>query len=262
MITKKLKPITPGTRHQILIDTSMLSKNSNILKKFIKGTKFVAGRSSQTGHITSWHKGGIKIKKNRLINLETGNSVSIIITTFYDPNRSGFLCLKYDFLNKIFRLYSATGNLCSGTILETGFKTENSKIGYSLPLDKIPVGAQVHSIYHTKMNKIVFTKSAGTASQILQKSNTEVKIKLASGKIISISSKIFATIGIISNKNLKLKSLGKAGKVRVKGRRPIVRGVAMNPVDHPHGGQTSGGRPSVSPWGKLTKGVPTKKKYV
>lgn len=262
MILKKLHPKTPGTRHQIIIEKKDLAKNNIILKKYLKGRKFIAGRSPQTGHITTHHRGGIKKKKLRLMTLTFKNAIQILITTFYDSNRNSFVCLKYDFLHKIFGLYPATEELCSGTLLESGLKTENFKMGYILPLDKIPVGTQIHSISNQNKNNIIFTRAAGCSSQILQKSNTDVKIKLTSGKIVSISSKIFATIGVVSNKNFNSKIIGKAGKRRLIGRRPIVRGVAMNPVDHPHGGQTSGGRPSVSPWGKLTKGVPTKKKYV
>lgn len=262
MLIKQLKPRTSGTRHQILIDKSSLAKNNYVLKNNIKGIKYQAGRSSQTGHITVWHKGGILKKKIRLLKLNLENSICIVIATFYDPNRSGFINLKYNFLQQNFEIATATNELATGTLLENGYKSENFKDGFYLPLDKIPVGSQVHSITNSNLNKIMFTKSAGTYSQLLQKTNTEVKIKLSSGKIISISSKIFAAIGAVSNKTLNLKVIGKAGKARLKGKRPIVRGVAMNPVDHPHGGQTSGGRPSVSPWGLLTKGVPTKKKYV
>lgn len=260
MLIKKLNPKTPGTRHQILIDKNCLSKTNYLLKSNIKGIKFQAGRSPQTGHITSWHKGGIKKKVFRILKLNFENTIYIIISTFYDPNRNGYINLKYNFFQSKFELSLATNKLPSGTLLENGYKSENFKPGYFLPLDNIPIGSHIHSITNINLNKIIWTKSAGTSSQLIQKTNKNVKIKLSSGKIISAPLKLFATIGKVSNKSSNLKVIGKAGKARIIGKRPIVRGVAMNAVDHPHGGQTSGGRPSVSPWGKLTKGVSTKKK--
>lgn len=260
MLLKKLKPKTSGTRHQILINKTYLAKKNKIIKKNKKGIKFQAGRSTQTGHITSWHKGGHK--KKIIYNLKENNlnAVFINLLNLYNPNKRSFVSFKYNFFKKKFELCSTTEYVCSGTLLENGIKTENFKHGYFLSLDKIPVGFQINSIANKNTKKIIYTRSAGTSSQILQKSKDFVKIKLASGKIITENIKNFAYIGSVSNKMANALKFGKAGKTRIIGKRPIVRGVAMNAVDHPHGGQTSGGRPSVSPWGKLTKGVPTKKK--
>ena len=132
------------------------------------------------------------------------------------------------------------------------------KIGSKSTLNNIYTGAIINSVF--SKNKSIYAKSAGTYCQVVQKYKNFVKLRLPSGKIIEASLNSIATLGSVSNKNHFLCILGKAGKNRHKSKRPVVRGVAMNPVDHPHGGRTNGGRPSVSPWGKLTKGVPTKKK--
>jgi large subunit ribosomal protein L2 len=130
-------------------------------------------------------------------------------------------------------------------------------------LQNIPAGSIIHSLSFNKKLNSIYIKSAGTFGQLIQKNNFFCKIKLPSSKIIEVSNSAFATIGIVSNSQHSNVVLGKAGRNRNKGIRPSVRGIAMNPVDHPHGGRTNGGRPSVTPWGKPTRGKPTsKKKYV
>ena len=132
---------------------------------------------------------------------------------------------------------------------------------HSTKLKNIPTGSLIHSLTNSfNLDKVCFARAAGTFCQIIQRSVNIIKVRLPSGKIIELSPEVYATVGVLSNAQHNLVYLGKAGRNRLKGRRPIVRGVAMNPVDHPHGGRTNGGRPSVTPWGIPTKGKPTVKK--
>ena len=233
MKLKKIKPTSPGRRHQLILEKSILSKSSNILKSHIKGFKNASGHSTQTGRITVRHKGSGCKNKYRVI------------------------CNQNKNCNNIFIIISIW------TLLENkkNFEEDYIKIGSRLQIKKIPTGALIHSV--SKNNKIIYSKSAGTYCQIIQKFINKCKLKLPSGNVILIKTNAYATIGTIANEYKKLIVLGKAGRARKLNNRPSVRGVAMNPVDHPHGGRTNGGRPCVSPWGKLTRGVPTtKKKYV
>lgn len=260
MLNKKFKATSPALRHQVLIKKNTLCKTNKFLKGNITLIKKRGGRSRQDGHITSWHRGGGNKKKSVLKLQPRLDCFYICIAVIYSASTNSFVVVKFNFLTLKFNFSIHTDKQCIGSLIESGLnhKSMINKYGSCLQLSEIYTGAIINSIF-TK-NKIIYAKSAGVYCQIVQKYKTSVKLKLPSGKIINTYTNLFATLGSVSNKNQSLCVLGKAGKKRYQGKRPIVRGVAMNPVDHPHGGRTNGGRPSVSPWGKLTKGVPTKKK--
>jgi large subunit ribosomal protein L2 len=171
----------------------------------------------------------------------------------YDPYRNSNIVALFDFVNKSYYYRLQPENLKVGSIIESG---NNAKVlnGHTLPLSKIPAGTYLHNVSLLQSGRAILSRSAGTYSILLEKNSVFCKIKLSSGEIKIISNKCLATIGVVSNSSFSQTSLGKAGRSRWLNIRPTVRGVAMNPVDHPHGGgegKTSGGRKgSVSPWGK------------
>jgi large subunit ribosomal protein L2 len=256
----KLKPSTGGTRHQLNIKKNFLSKNNNIIKNFVFGTKKNAGKSSINGRTTVWHKGGgCKSKSRKLESIKNPTS-SVVICTMYDPKRTSFVSLNFDLKTKKFFQNLSTLNVYSGSIISNKLDQNDLSLGDRVTIESIPPGSIVHSLaVNSKDSKTLFARSAGTFCQIIQKQVDSCKIKLPSGSVISVPINSLATLGSISNSQQNLTVVGKAGRNRLKGIRPTVRGIAMNPVDHPHGGRTNGGRPSVTPWGKPTKGKPTVK---
>lgn len=256
MILKKKGKHTPGVRHQLILKKNLLYKNFK-LKFLIKRLKKKSGRNSN-GHITIRHRGGGSKKLFRLINWYNPTKFSIVVGIEYDPNRSCFIARIFDLDTRTYSYILAVKNMYPGTILKRS-KTSaiDIKIGNQMPLLYIPAGSLLSAVGTGQKQKPLFARAAGTACQLLQKGEVVSKIRIPSGKIIYLSSKTLATLGVNSNDVNNLQIVGKAGKNRLKGIRPTVRGVAMNPVDHPHGG--AGGRPSVTPWGKPTKGKPTSK---
>lgn len=260
MILKKIKPTTPSQRNLLKLDNFDL--NHPFIKSKIKNIKKHSGRNN-SGKITIYHKGGGHKKKYRKLNSkEKQNYIGIICSIEYDPYRNAKISAVYDVIkNQYFYIISPL-NIKIGDIVNSGIYAE-FKLGHTLLLNKIPVGSFIYSIYSNKnVNKSQYTKSAGSYSQIINKKKNYSIIKLTSGKIKLISNYSIATIGIVSNNFFFLTTLGKAGRSRWLNKRPTVRGVAMNPIDHPHGGgegKTSGGKMSVSPWGKPTKNGKTKK---
>lgn len=260
MILKKYKPTTPSQRNLVRLNNSNLSKTPFIKSK-IKGLKNNTGTNS-TGKITCRHKGGGNKTRYRKINFDRNNdSIGIIVTIEYDPYRSGNIASIYDFSKKTYYYVLAPTNIRIGDIIKSGKNVEPLN-GNSLPISKIPVGSLIHNVSTKMFKKSEISRSAGTFSQIIEKSPSTVRILLSSGEQRYLSSKCFATIGVVSNESWFLTTVGKAGRSRWSNKRPTVRGVAMNPIDHPHGGgegKTSGGRTSVTPWGKPTKGGKTSK---
>jgi len=260
MIEKKINPITPSQRQTFLLKKNNLSKTFKI-KELTKGFKRSNGRNNQ-GKITVRHRGGghkrlyRKISFNRSQNIE--GYVSKIL---YDPNRSANIAYIKNDRNS--NLILAPEGLKLNQYIKSSPDAE-FKTGNSLPLKNIPIGSLIHniSLYPNSNGKLI--RSAGTSAQLIQKINNKyAKIRLSSGELKLILLSCYATLGVVSNINHKKIKIGKAGRSRWLNRRPSVRGVAMNPVDHPHGGgegKTSGGRPSVTPQGKITKGKPTRKK--
>lgn len=259
MNIKRIKPTTPATRNLIKICNKELNKKP-FLKNKIIGSKNNSGRNN-SGKITVRHIGGGHKQKYRKINYSRTNNFEGIVTSIeYDPNRSSNIAAIYNYIKTEYEYILATKNLKIGDIVKAGINAE-IKNGHSLPLSKIPVGSLINSISPETTSKAKITRSAGTFSQLIEKTTKHARIKLSSGEQRKVSVNCFATIGIISNENFFLTTVGKAGRSRWLNKRPKVRGVAMNPIDHPHGGgegKTSGGKSSsVTPWGKPTKGGKT-----
>jgi large subunit ribosomal protein L2 len=260
MHLKKFNPVTNSLRHHINIRKSMLVKSSIFLKTLSKGLKRFYGRSSVTGRITVRHKGGGCKKVYKKISFINSNKkLGLVLGTFYDSFRTGFVSLVYNYLNKGFFFTLATANIHPGTLIYNNLTLNELKLGCSFILNKIPAGSLIHCL-STKNQYSTFIRSAGTFGQLIQKSSLKNLIRLPSGKIIGVNSNSIMSLGILSNVSHSSIVIGSAGRNRHLGKRPSVRGIAMNPVDHPHGGRTNGGRPSVTPWGIPTKGKPTVKK--
>ncbi len=256
----KLKPITPGQRGTVLVSKKHLSKETPF-KTLTKSINSSGGRNNQ-GKITSRRIGGRVKRKYRLIDFKRNkfNIFAEVIRNEYDPNRSAFISLlKYE--DGEFRYILCPKNLKVGDKIVSGDNVD-IKEGNTLPLKNIPVGSNVHNIEIKPGAGGQLVRSAGTSAQIISKEDSYVQLKLVSGEIRIVNKNSLATIGVLSNADNKNTKLGKAGRNRYLGNRPKVRGVVMNPVDHPHGGgegRTSGGRHPVTPWGVSTKGKKTRK---
>jgi len=255
------KAINLLTQKNLINLSKKILKNTPLIKNCVLGKKNTAGRN-HSGKITVYHKGGGHKKKYRKLNLiRNKDSLGIITSLEYDPYRTAFIASVYDFMNLNYYYIIAPKNLMIGDIIKSGFNAE-AKTGHSLPLMKIPVGSFIHNITLKENKKAQLTRSAGTSSQLIEKTSKYCKIILSSGQHKLFSTTCQATIGIVSNEFSFFKTIGKAGRSRWLNNRPTVRGVAMNPIDHPHGGgegKTSGGRSSVTPWGKPTKNGKTRK---
>ena len=259
MQLKKKNPRTNGLRHQIVLGKNKLSKINTLVKKNIKGLKLHAGRCKNTGSITIRHKGAGVKKNYRIIKFNNKKTNSIVISNNYDPFRNAFISLNFDLIKKQFFNSINTNNVFPGTLINCSENIKILSLGDKTCLKSIPTGSLINNI-SGNLKYAQYIRSAGTFGQLLQKDIDTCKIKLPSNKIIKINIHNFAVIGSVSNSSFNKIVLGKAGKNRYLGIRPTVRGIAMNPVDHPHGGRTNGGRPSVTPWGKPTIGKPTVKK--
>lgn len=256
----KLKPNTSGTRHTVKIDKSLLLKDNFLFKNLLKHNHFFQGRSSINGRITVRHKGSGCKKKYRSLDFSNENTTSIIIAISYDPMRTAFIALNFDLIKKQFFTTLASDFVYAGFIYSCKQHFTYLKFGYRTSLSSIPPGSLINNLSFGFNKTAVYARSAGTFCQIIQKTNTVSKLRLPSGKVIDVINNSFGTLGINSNTQHHLICIGKAGKNRLKGIRPTVRGIAMNPVDHPHGGRTNSGFVYVTPWGIPTKGVKTRNK--
>ena len=256
---KKKQPVTPSQRHTILLKHNNLYKPT---KSLIKGIKRNFGKNNY-GRITVRHRGGGHKRLYRIISFNRNNVNGIVQTLEYDPNRSASIALiKNTEFNKNWYILAPEGLNIGDTVSS---HTESLiRVGNSLTLNKIPLGSLIHNISLLPNKKGQLVRSAGTYGQLLEKSDNKfAKIRLMSGEQKLLPINCSATLGTISNSSHKNVKIGKAGRARWLNKRPSVRGVAKNPVDHPHGGgegKTSGGRPSVTPFGIITKGKPTSKK--
>jgi len=261
MIFKKIKKTTNGLRNQKIIKKNILSKYNNILKKLLKYIPSKGGRN-KSGKITVWHKGGASNKKK--ISILKNNNVyhkALIISTLLDSKRNSLTSLNFNIEKKKFFKTIYLKNILPGYFNICNNKLNNYQLGYRTYLSKLPIGTVISLLNQKKQNKITYIKSSGTFGQIIDKKNEKITLRLPSGKLKNFSNFTYGSIGAIGFKEYKLISLGKAGKNRHKNIRPTVRGVAMNPVDHPHGGRSNKGMQSVTPWGILTKNIKTRKKY-
>jgi large subunit ribosomal protein L2 len=252
MKLKNQRPVTPSQRHLIRLDTKHL-KNKPTLKNLLEGKTNSNGRNN-SGRITVFHKGGGHKKKYRHINFKRFNECTgITISIEYDPNRNANIAAIYDLTKKDFFYMIAPKNLKIGDIVKSGSNIE-AKLGNSLPIAEIPIGSLLHNISPKVAGPATLSRAAGTFSQLKEKSLNYAKIQLSSGEQRLIPAQCYATIGIVSNELSFLSKLGKAGRSRWLNVRPTVRGVAMNPIDHPHGGgegKKSG--KGKTPWGKFVK---------
>ena len=253
----KVNPTSNGIRHKIKLQKNLLCKNNKLIKQLILGTKNWAGRNSSNGRITIRHRGAGCKNLFRIINFTNLPFFAIVLGISYDPNRNIFISLNYNFETKNFFNSSAINKLTPGALIVCQETALEIRLGYRLKLKNIPVGTLINNLALNNNTLAKYIKSAGTYGQLLQKSNKTCKIKLPSGLLINLLAVSFATIGILTNINHNKIILGKAGFNRLKGFKSKVRGIAMNPVDHPHGGRSNGGCHPLTPWGKPTRGKPT-----
>ena len=233
------------------------------LKSKTKGLMKKAGRNNQ-GKLTVFTKGGGHKRNYRQILNDRRLLTGIVESIEYDPNRSADIARVYSWEEATHCYILAPQKLKRGNIVDSIFKNENLplKIGNVYRLKNLPLGVSVYDLPFPHSNKKA-TLAAGCSAVLVAKNADFCRIKLSSGEFRLYPADTIVCLGSVSNPLHQLTSLGKAGRSRWLGRRPSVRGVAMNPVDHPHGGgegKTSGGRPSVTPWGKVAKGQPTRKK--
>ena len=255
----KSKPTSPGRRFRVKIKDETLYKGKPFAGLTQK-SKRSGGRNNQ-GRITTRHIGGGHKRKYRIIDFkrDKDNINAKVERLEYDPNRNANIALLL-YSDGERRYIIAPKNLKAGDSVVSG-KDSAINVGNSLPLKNIPVGTQVHCIEMKPGKGAQIARSAGTVAQIAALEGEYATLKLKSGEMRKINSNCRATIGEVGNSEYNLQSYGKAGAKRWLGIRPTVRGVAMNPIDHPHGGgegKTSGGRDPVSPWGTPTKGYKTR----
>ncbi len=260
MALRKLKPITPATRYYSISSFEEITK-SKPEKSLTAPLKKSGGRNNH-GRVTSRFRGGGHKRRYRIIDFKrNASSVAEVIAIEYDPNRTARIALiKYEDGKKNYII--APDGLKVGEKIESG-NDADLKTGNSMVISAIPVGTFIHNIELKPGKGAQLVRSAGTSAQIVAKDTKYSQVKLPSGEVRMISNDCKATIGIVSNTDHENISIGKAGRSRWLGRRPHVRGVAMNPVDHPMGGgegKTSGGGHPVSPWGLPAKGYKTRKK--
>lgn len=259
MAIVKTKPTSPGRRFVVKVVASDLHKGAPYAP--LLEAKSKNGGRNNNGRITTRHKGGGHKQKYRIIDFRRNKDgvLGEVERLEYDPNRSAHIALiKYQDGER--RYIIAPKNLRAGDRVQSG-EDAPIKVGSALPLRNIPLGSTVHNVEMKPGKGGQLARSAGTSVQVLAKDGGYVTLRLRSGEMRKVHADCKATIGEVSNSEHSLRSLGKAGAVRWRGVRPTVRGVAMNPVDHPHGGgegRTSGGRHPVTPWGVPTKGHKTR----
>ena len=260
MALKTFKPYTKSNRGTVIVDKSSLWKGSPY-KPLTKGQKSTGGRNNY-GRITSRHKGGGAKHKFRIVDFfrKKKDMTAVIERIEYDPNRTSYIALiKYE--DQEMNYIICPQGLKKGDKILSGEKAE-IKLGHCLKLKDIPPGTIVHNVELIPGNGGKLARSAGSSVTLSGIDDDYAILKLSSGETRKVSSNCNATIGSVSNPDQKNIKIGKAGRNRWRGKRPQSRGVAMNPVDHPHGGgegKTSGGRSPVSPWGQSAKGLKTRR---
>jgi large subunit ribosomal protein L2 len=261
MAIKKLKPVTPGQRFRTVSDFAELT-TSTPEKSLLRPLKKSGGRNNR-GRVTAFQRGGGHKRRYRVIDFKRDklNIPARVSTIEYDPNRSGrIVLLVYADGEKRYILWP-NGLKVGDTVVAGDDVAFN--VGNALPLGRIPLGTLVHNVELQLGRGGQMARSAGSYAQVMAKDGDYVTLRLPSGEVRLVHRRCCATIGEMGNSTHENVIIGKAGKSRWLGRRPHVRGVAMNPFDHPHGGgegRTSGGRHPCTPWGKPTKGYKTRKK--
>ncbi len=261
MAIKKYKPTTPTLRFKTVTDYSVLTRKDPE-KSLLEPMKGTGGRNNM-GRITMRRMGGGHKRRYRRIDFRRDKHgiPAKVVSLEYDPNRSSFISL-LNYVDGEKRYILTPHGIKEGDTLVSGPEAEIHP-GNALPLEKIPTGLYVHNIEMIAGRGGQMVRSAGAYAQLMAKEGNYASLRLPSGEIRMVRKECYATIGQVSNSDHDTVTIGKAGRARGLGKRPKVRGVAMNPVDHPLGGgegRSSGGRHPVTPWGKPTKGYKTRKK--
>ncbi len=249
---RKYKPTTPGRRGSSVADFVEITR-SEPEKSLVRPLAKKGGRNS-SGRITMRHQGGGHKRQYRLIDFRRNDKDGVpakVAHIEYDPNRTARIALLH-YVDGEKRYILAPNKLSPGALVESG-PAADIKPGNNLPLRNIPVGTVVHAIELRPGGGAKIARSAGASVQLVAKEGTWAQLRMPSGEIRNVDARCRATVGEVGNAEQSNINWGKAGRMRWKGKRPTVRGVAMNPVDHPHGGgegKTSGGRHPVSPWGQ------------
>jgi large subunit ribosomal protein L2 len=256
---KTYNPTTPSNRFRTTLDTKELSTDRP-LKSLTRAKLRISGRNNK-GHLTIRHRGGGHKRLYRIIDFRRDKReiIATVASLEYDPNRSAHIALLAYADGEKRYILAPEGLAVGSTVVASD--SADILIGNALPLKNIPLGTMIHNIELKKGKGGQMARSAGTAAQLLAKEAGYAQIKMPSGETRMVHLDCYATIGQVGNLNYENVSIGKAGRTRWLGIRPTVRGVVMNPIDHPHGGgegKTSGGRHPVSPWGQPTKGYKTR----
>ena len=260
MSLNKMKSTSPGRRFVVKVSNRTLHKDGPDRRLLAQKTR--KGGRNNSGRITVRHRGGGHKQRYRVIDFKRfKDGVPARVERLeYDPNRSAHIALLV-YADGERRYVVAARGMETGNVLMSGISAP-IQIGNCLPLRNIPVGSVVHCVEMKPGKGAQLARSAGTSAQLIAREQTVATLRLRSGELRKVPIECRATIGEVSNSEHVLRSLGKAGAARWRGRRPTVRGVAMNPVDHPHGGgegRSSGGRHPVTPWGRPTKGHKTRR---
>jgi large subunit ribosomal protein L2 len=260
MALKNFKPITPGQRQLVLVDKSALWKGKPV-KTLTEGLTKSGGRNNQ-GRTSMWHRGGGHKRTYRIIDFKRRKfGVPATVERLeYDPNRTAFIALiRYEDGELSYIL--APQRLAPGDSVIADTRVD-VKPGNAMPLANMPIGTIVHNVEMKQGKGGQIARAAGAYVQLVGRDAGYAILRLNSGETRMVPAECLATVGAVSNPDNSNQSIGKAGRMRWKGRKPVVRGVAMNPIDHPHGGgegRTSGGRHPVTPWGFPTKGKKTRR---
>ncbi|MFT3731210.1 MAG: 50S ribosomal protein L2 [Hyphomicrobium sp.] len=257
MALRTYNPTSPGRRHLIQVDRSTLWKGKPV-KTLVEGKTKTGGRNSD-GRITSRHIGGGAKQAYRKIDFRRRkfDAPANVERLEYDPNRTAFIALiKYEDGTQAYIL--APQRLGVGDTVVAGAKVD-VKPGNAMPLSAMPIGTIVHNVEMKPGKGGQVARSAGSFVQLVGRDSGYAVLKLNSGETRKVSAECMATVGAVSNPDHMNTVVGKAGRTRLLGRRPTVRSIAMNPVDHPNGGRTKGGKHWATPWGKPTKGFKTRK---
>jgi len=253
----KTKPTSPGRRSMVKIVTPGLHKGRPV-EALTESKKRGSGRNN-LGHITTRHKGGGHKSHYRIVDFRRNKDgiPAKVERLEYDPNRSAHLALLC-YADGERRYILAPRGVTPGTMLMSGAEAP-IRAGNTLPIRNIPVGSSIHCIEMLPGKGAQLARSAGTSVRLLAREGTYAQLRLRSGEIRKVHIECRATIGEVGNEEHSLRTIGKAGANRWRGIRPTVRGICMNPVDHPHGGRSNGGGHPVSPWGTPTKGFKTRR---
>lgn len=260
MAVVKSKPTSAGRRHVVTVVNKDLHKGAPYAPLLAKKSK--SGGRNNNGRITTRHVGGGHKQHYRMIDFRRNkDGISAVVERLeYDPNRSANIAL-VRYADGERRYIIASKGMAAGTVVSNGADAP-IKPGNTLPLQNIPVGSLVHCIELKPGKGAQVARSAGASAQLVAREGRYVTLRLRSGEMRKVLTECRATLGEVSNSEHSLRVLGKAGANRWRGIRPTVRGAAMNPVDHPHGGgegRSKGGRHPVTPWGVPTKGYKTRK---